>query len=273
MAHGRALYRFDRSEVAVDDGGYLILNEGQPYSIEIASPTLVETFVLWFPNGWCDEVFQTVTKPAETVLDTEPNEIRSSASFFERYTLHDDAVSPKARLLRAAYKGERLMQDSWLEEKLRDLLASMIASQDPVRAKMEKLRAVRVSTREELWRRVNRARDYLHAHLKSPVSLAETARVACLSPFHLLRVFRCVFGETPHQYLNRCRIERAKFLLEKTQIPVTAICLEAGFSSLGSFSSLFRRTCGVSPRQWRQLHGGRSHENSKIREVFLTGAT
>src|SRR5881409_1137643 len=54
MSNGRALYRFDRREVAVDDGGYLILNRGQPYSIEIASPTMVETFVLWFPDDWAD---------------------------------------------------------------------------------------------------------------------------------------------------------------------------------------------------------------------------
>src|SRR5438132_9966886 len=50
MANGRALYKFGRAEVAVDDGGYLILNDRQPYSIEIASPTQVETFVLWFPE-------------------------------------------------------------------------------------------------------------------------------------------------------------------------------------------------------------------------------
>ena len=56
MANGRALYKFGRAEVAVDDGGYLILNDRQPYSIEIASPTPVETFVLWFPDGWAEEV-------------------------------------------------------------------------------------------------------------------------------------------------------------------------------------------------------------------------
>src|SRR5947209_6506086 len=55
MSNGRALYRFDHREVAVDDGGYLILNRNQPYSIEIASPTQVETFVLWFPAGWAEE--------------------------------------------------------------------------------------------------------------------------------------------------------------------------------------------------------------------------
>ena len=102
------------------------------------------------------------------------------------------------------------------------------------------LPAVRASTREELWRRVNQARDYLHAHLSAPISLSDVAAAACLSPFHLLRVFRSVFGQTPHQYLNGCRLDRAKFLLEKTRIPVTAICLECGFTSLGSFSALFQ---------------------------------
>src|SRR5437773_10507534 len=57
IANGRALYKFGRAEVAVDDGGYLILNDRQPYSIEIASPTKVETFVLWFPDGWSEVVF------------------------------------------------------------------------------------------------------------------------------------------------------------------------------------------------------------------------
>ena len=120
---------------------------------------------------------------------------------------------------------------------------------------------------------MNRARDYLHAHLSAPVSLSNVAVAACLSPFHLLRVFQAVFHQTPHQYLNDCRLDRAKFLLEKTRIPVTAICLECGFSSLGSFSALFHKRCGISPRAWRKSHGIATEENSKIREVYLMGAT
>ena len=56
MFNGRAFYRIDRADIAVDDAGYLILNDGQPYSIEIASPTPVATFVLWFPRNWAHEV-------------------------------------------------------------------------------------------------------------------------------------------------------------------------------------------------------------------------
>jgi len=270
MFNGRALYRIPSREFSVDDGGYLILNNRQPYSIEIASPTRVETFVLWFPDGWADEVLGGLTRPNERLLD-EPADGATAASFFERYTPHDGTVSPKIRELRTAFKSDEVIEDDWLEEKLRELLAAMSQTQSRVKQQIDVLPAARASTREELWRRVNRARDFLHAHLGSPITLSEIAAAACLSPFHLLRTFQSAFRETPRQYLQRCRLDRAKFLLEKTRIPVTAICLDCGFASLGSFSTLFHKSCGMSPRAWRASRGGRAEENSKIREVYLTG--
>ena len=66
-----------------------------------------------------------------------------------------------------------------------------------------------------------------------------------------MREFKAVFRLTPHQYLSACRVERAKFLLERTELPVTEICFCVGFESLGSFSSWFSRLTGVSPRAWR----------------------
>jgi AraC-like DNA-binding protein len=270
MWNGRALYRIDRNEFSVDDGGYLILNNRQPYSIEIASPTCVETFVLWFPDGWAEQVVTGLSRPNERLLDAA-DDATAVASFFERYTRHDELVSPRVRELRTAFKSRELVDDNWLEEKLRALLAAMLESQDAVKRQTDDLPAMRASTREELWRRVNRARDFLHAHLGSRVTLSDVAAAACLSPFHLLRTFHAAFRQTPHQYLQHCRLERAKFLLEKTRIPVTAICLDCGFTSLGSFSSLFQKTFGVSPRKWRSDRGVVADENSKIEEVFLTG--
>ena len=187
------------------------------------------------------------------------------------YTRHDEIVSPKLRSLRTAFKRREIIQDDWLEEKLRELLAAMLQTQETVKHETDALPALRASTREELGRRVNRARDFLHAHLSSAIKLSDVATAACLSPFHLLRTFQAVFRQTPHQYLSQCRLERAKFLLEKTRVPVTAICLDCGFTSLGSFSTFFQKSCGMSPREWRVSRGVVVEENSKIEEVFLTG--
>jgi AraC family transcriptional regulator len=272
MFNGRALYRFDRAEVAVDDSGYLILNNRQPYSIEISSPTCVETFVLWFPDGWAEEVMRSLDNSTENLLAEPVATLHRTAPFFSHYTRHDRSVSPKAGLLRAAFKSPRAIDDGWLEEQLRDLLAAMLSSQRALQRDIGNLPAARASTRQELWKRVILARDYLHAHLNGSVGLSDLASIACLSPFHLLRVFQSAFRQTPHQYLTQLRLERAKFLLEKTAIPVSEICLHCGFTSLGSFGALFRRSCGMSPRAWRRVHGAMIPENSKIRKVFLCGA-
>jgi AraC-like DNA-binding protein len=120
------------------------------------------------------------------------------------------------------------------------------------------LTALRLSTRQELWRRLNRARDFIRARFETPLSLADMAGVACLSPFHFLRAFKAAFGMSPHQFMTACRVDRSKFLLERTEMPVTEVCLAVGFDSLGTFSSWFRRHNGVSPREWKRARSKKS---------------
>src|SRR6476660_1066737 len=81
MFNGRALYRIPRAEFAVDDGGDLSLNNSQPYSIDIASPTRVETFVLWFPDGRAEAVRSGLIRPNEKLLD-DPFNGGAPVSFF-----------------------------------------------------------------------------------------------------------------------------------------------------------------------------------------------
>ena len=99
--------------------------------------------------------------------------------------------------------------------------------------------------------RLLRARDAIHFRYAEPLRLDELAREAALSPFHFLRLFRHAFGETPHQYLTRVRIEKAKALLLRGGA-VTEVCLDVGFSSLGSFSALFARRVGAPPTAFRR---------------------
>src|SRR5574338_185578 len=99
--------------------------------------------------------------------------------------------------------------------------------------------------------RLLRAKDLIHARYGERLTIDDLARAAALSPFHFLRMFRAAFGETPHRYLRRVRIEAAKRLL-LADAPVTDVCLEVGFQSLGSFSALFSRTVGSAPTSFRR---------------------
>ncbi len=95
------------------------------------------------------------------------------------------------------------------------------------------------------------ARDLLRAHYSEPLALRDLAAAAGLSEFHLLRAYRAAFGETPHQHFTRLRLEHAKQALARGAA-VTEVCFEVGYSSLGSFSTLFARATGRSPRDWQR---------------------
>jgi AraC-like DNA-binding protein len=100
--------------------------------------------------------------------------------------------------------------------------------------------------------RLTRARDYLGACYRGRVPLEAAAREACLSPFHFNRVFTRAFGETPHEFVTRRRIEEAKKLLLAENRSVTDICFDLGYESLGSFSTKFRSLTGLSPAAFRR---------------------
>ena len=85
-----------------------------------------------------------------------------------------------------------------------------------------------------------------------PLDVAALARIAYVSEAHFIRTFRATFGETPHRYLQRRRVERAMFMLRETDQSVTGICFDVGFTSLGTFSRTFREIVGRSPSEYRE---------------------
>lgn len=105
---------------------------------------------------------------------------------------------------------------------------------------------------EESNRAMLRARDAMDRAYAEPLDIPALARIAHVSGAHFIRTFRATFGETPHRYLQRRRIERAMYLLVQTDQDVTDVCIAVGFSSLGTFSRTFRQIVGDSPSGYRK---------------------
>src|SRR5439155_4860181 len=108
---------------------------------------------------------------------------------------------------------------------------------------------------EEANRRLLRARDAMDRTYAQPLDVPALAHIACVSEAHFIRTFRSTFGETPHRYLQRRRVERSMFLLRETARSVTDICLEVGFNSRGTFSRTFREIVGETPSIYRVGNG------------------
>jgi AraC-like DNA-binding protein len=109
-----------------------------------------------------------------------------------------------------------------------------------------------VLLRHEGFRRLCRARDLLREVREPSPSIADLAREVQISPFHFIRQFEAVFGLTPHQFRIQARLDAARHLLATSDTSVTDICMEVGFSSLGSFSALFTRRFGETPSAYRR---------------------
>ena len=109
---------------------------------------------------------------------------------------------------------------------------------------------------EDRNRRMLRARDMMDRAFAQPLDVPALARVAHISPAHFSRQFRATFGETPHRYLQRRRVERAMELLRETDRPVTEICLDVGLNSPGTFTRTFREIVGEPPSAYRARFAG-----------------
>jgi AraC-like DNA-binding protein len=96
-----------------------------------------------------------------------------------------------------------------------------------------------------------RARDAMDRAYPEPLDVPALARIAHVSEAHFIRTFRATFGETPHRYLQRRRVERAMCMLRETERSVTDVCMAVGFTSLGTFSRTFREIVGESPTSYR----------------------
>lgn len=100
-------------------------------------------------------------------------------------------------------------------------------------------------------RRLLKARDEMDRLYREELDVEGLAALAEMSEAHFIRSFKEVFGETPHRYLQRRRVERAMYLLREQESSVTDVCFDVGFNSLGTFSRTFKEIVGVSPAAYR----------------------
>ena len=250
VRRGEALWETSRGRFALRPGSYLIVNEGHPYSLTIESRAPVETFCVFFRRGLVEETLRSLVTPEPILLDEPEARPRQAADFLEAARPDEGRVLPHLERMQAAIaNGEA--DGLGMEQRMLALAAALLLAQTDADRRMARLPARRASTREELFRRLERGRELLASELSGRPTLDRAARAACLSPYHFHRAFTRAFGETPHRFLTRLRLERARDLLRSTDAPVTVVCMESGFESLGSFVTLFGKTFGLSPRRYR----------------------
>jgi AraC-like DNA-binding protein len=253
-------------ELLVDSSSFLILSAGEPYSMDIQTAKPVETCCAFFAPGFVERVALDSTTPLEAALD-EPDRTAPALPYLS--ALHGDperALSTRVQSL--ARRCRQMLAPMAGEEDFLLLAEALLRYYEKIRAEIARVPATRPSTRDELFRRLLRGREYLHAQQSGAASLAAAARAACLSPFHFHRGFSRAFEQTPHAYVTGLRLDRARRRLEAGS-PVINAALEVGFSSPSAFSRLFRVYYGEPPsavrRKFARLGKNTSAESRTLR--------
>jgi len=253
---GRADYRTRTARYLVTPDRFLLLNHGQEYGMDLDARDRTETFCLFFAPGFLEDVADALASPAERLID-HPEPAGGAFGAIERmHPMTGPLAAHLWALLGAARSPAR--KEELLVDGLYACAADIVKLEQRIRREVATFPALRLSTREELYRRLYRARDYIESCFAEPLTVAELARVACLSHYHFHRMFKLAFHQTPMAALRERRLAEAQRLLSQKDAEVTKVALAVGFQSLGSFSALFHRRVGVSPAQFRAGAGARA---------------
>jgi AraC-like DNA-binding protein len=250
VMRGEVHWRVDGRELLVHSNTFLVLGNGQRYSMNIDSVKPVETCCVFFRSSFVEETAHDATTTVESSLDSPWREA-PPLEFLSR--LHSDR---KGTILPAVWSlAERCskeLQPSSFEEDFLKISQKILMFYREVREQFSRVPASKPSTRHELFRRLQVAREYLHGNVDCQVSLEDVSRHACISRYHLHRAFRQVFRQTPHGYLTSLRLDRARSLLQQG-FAVTDVALDVGFSSTSAFTRLFRSRFGLPPSTVRKI--------------------
>jgi len=247
MLNGAQWYNVGGVDRALHKDNFLVIDQGQHYRTAFRSEhgAPIEMAVVAFKPGAAEEVWRSLASTPEELLD-DPNRPVDRIGFFEHTHDMDDIVRSSILRLHALVKGthpaDHLAEAALLQD---GLLEHLIVLQKRTITRSENIPALRRSTRLEIWRRLNRARDRMEACYGQALSLADLARTACLSEHHFKRLFRQAFGMPPHRYLTRIRMTQASRLVGRH--PVSTVAALVGYADVSAFIRAFRDFHGSTP--------------------------
>ena len=243
VIHGEAQWRLGGQRYLIRPDTFLLLPDGDEYSLTIDSTEPSRGFNVLFRRGLVEECWRSAIESDDALLEA-PEEL-APLPFARRLESRSGRLGGAlGALIEAVFAGASAATVGWMFEALGARVAESVCEQ---RRERRRLTAIRHGTRLEIHRRLQLSREAIEDDLAAPWSLETMARAAMMAPHHFHRSFHQAFCETPRKWLARRRAERALALLRYTHSSVTEVCLLVGYTSAGSFSTSFAARYGVPP--------------------------
>jgi AraC-like DNA-binding protein len=249
--NGEEYYKLNNCEFAVSDKNYLVVNEGNFYSSYINSGSRVESFTINFSLQLVNDTLTACSSTSDFVLDNYRSDNNRRIEFYEKLNPHDQLVSPLIfKLLELSKSFKKNLPH--IEEIYLQLLEKIVIKQEQLQNEIANIPAIKASTKQELYKRLSRAKDYIDSCYYKEITIGQLAAICFLNQTYFLRQFKNYFGTTPRQYIITKRMEAAKDLLAaKKDVSITDVCQQVGYNDLSSFSKLFKSYYSFSPELYK----------------------
>lgn len=242
-------YFFARERRRIDEESFLLVNKHQQFNCYQRSDEEVEALCFYLSPALVADIQTTLTRPVARSLDY-PDEIGGIPVFRDRvYCLEENTLGAYLRQLRSQLLQPGLRKSINFVQLYYSLGEQLVGLHLHTEEAIDRLEAVRATTREELHRRLNQARQFIFDNYTREIDLDQLAKVALLSKFHLLRSYKQLYGVTPYRQVLLLRLERARHLLGR-ESSIAKVAYELGFSDRRAFAKAFRRQYGVPPSAW-----------------------
>ena len=247
VSQGCERYSVNNQVYDVSAGSYLLLNGEKDLKVEIESGKNTKGVCITISSELIEELISSLVQPGAPQADPDLAAFFYRDHFLEnQYQSGFTALGKKMQEISAAVEKNKFYTNDIHEELFFQLAEHLVHDQVRVFKQLQYIPSVKINTRKDLFRRVNRGREFIDAFFLTDLPIKEIAREASMSEYHFFRLFKKVFGASPHQYILRKRLETGKQLL-LVQQPVSSVALDCGFADIFSFSKAFKKHFGVSP--------------------------
>ncbi len=251
LSDGFQKHVLDNKEYILDKSRYLIINEGEEFASNLQSNKPIEGLLIAFNRGDYNSFVKNFHQSSINLLD-DPFDVVSSEISFQ---VQDFEMNMRMQTYFQSLKEEILYKDKqtlYCEELFNKILIEIYLQQNVLKKEILELEAEKVSTKKEIFRRIELCRNFIDNHISENISLKELSLISTMSPFHLQRCFSAFYKKSPHQYLVQRRLEKAKFMLKDTRKTVREIAKEIGLNNQSSFGRLFKKKFNFTPIAYRK---------------------
>lgn len=252
VVEGKETYTINGHPFDVQAGSYLLANQYAHGQVYMESKTPVKGICVDIAPQLMSQAVASFMRPDTGMPDMALDTFFDSADYLEnQYSATHTRIGADLRMLAHTLSEQPDLHREVPDDLYFTLAEHIVADHIPIYKQLQQVPAIRQNTKKELYRRLCKAKEYMQGTFTQSPAIQEIARYANLSEFHFFRLFKQVFGVTPHHYMMQLKLQHASQLLKASGISITETASLSGFSDVFAFSKAFKKYFGVAPGIWK----------------------